>query len=196
MRLIVAFSALTLLVGWQEGHPACKIMGDCGGGHWLVWMEWCPAGWLVFLPLLIFPCTIKSRSSLLAPAHPDGPGKRAIKRLWCGGGIVHLHLAEYLTDAVSCRHHHAADDTSSEFTRFRFKVAFLSIVILHEDPTGVPQDSSEPAPTSVDRLREMADKYFDSVRRDISIVGVSTPDGLAQLRKGYSKACPLDHLGY
>jgi len=28
----------------------------------------------------------KSRSSLLAPAHPDGPGKRAVKWLWCGGG--------------------------------------------------------------------------------------------------------------
>ena len=27
------------------------------------------------LPLLIFPCTIKSRSSLLAPAHPGGPRK-------------------------------------------------------------------------------------------------------------------------
>jgi len=23
----VAFSALTLLVGWQEGHPACKKYG-------------------------------------------------------------------------------------------------------------------------------------------------------------------------
>jgi len=101
-----------------------------------------------------------------------------------------------VTDAVSGRHHHAVDDTSSEFTRFKFKVAFLSVVILHEDPASVPQDSSEPAATSVDRLREMADKYFDSIRRDISIVGVSTPDGLAQLRKGYSKACPLDHLGY
>jgi len=39
-----------------------------------------PAGWSVCLPLLIFPCTIKSRSSLLAPAHPGGPGKRAVKR--------------------------------------------------------------------------------------------------------------------
>jgi len=29
---------------------------------------------------------IKSRSYLLALAHPDGPGKRAVKRLWCGGG--------------------------------------------------------------------------------------------------------------
>jgi len=25
-QLRVAFSALTLLVGWQEGHPACKNM--------------------------------------------------------------------------------------------------------------------------------------------------------------------------
>jgi len=41
-------------------------------------------GWSVCLPLLICPCTIKSRSSLLAPAHPGGPGKRAVKWLWCG----------------------------------------------------------------------------------------------------------------
>jgi len=34
------------------------------------------------LPLLLFPCTIKSRSSLLAPAHPGGPGKKAVKRMW------------------------------------------------------------------------------------------------------------------
>jgi len=32
------------------------------------------------------PCTIKSRSSLLGLAHAGGPGKRAVKRLWCGGG--------------------------------------------------------------------------------------------------------------
>jgi len=81
-----AFSALMLLVGWQEGHPACKKYGDDGGGgHWLVWMEWRPARWSVCLPPLIFPCTIKSRSSLLALAHPDGPGKRAVKR--CGGVV-------------------------------------------------------------------------------------------------------------
>jgi len=42
---LVAFSALTLLVGRQEGHPACKKYGgDDGGGHWLVWMEWRPPG--------------------------------------------------------------------------------------------------------------------------------------------------------
>jgi len=46
-------------------------------------MEWRPARWSVCLPLLISPCTIKSICSLLAPAHPGGPGKRAVKRL-CG----------------------------------------------------------------------------------------------------------------
>jgi len=42
-------------------------------------MEWHPAGWLVCQPLLIFPFTIKPRSSLLAPADLGGPGKRSLK---------------------------------------------------------------------------------------------------------------------
>ena len=44
----VAFSALTLLDGRQEGHPACKIGG---GEHCLVQMEWRTAGRSVCLPL-------------------------------------------------------------------------------------------------------------------------------------------------
>ena len=52
-----------------------------------MWMEWRPAGWSLCLPLLIFPCIIKSRSSLLAPARLGGPGKRAVRWLWCGGGL-------------------------------------------------------------------------------------------------------------
>jgi len=84
-NVLVAISALTMLVGRQEGHPACKKMGVGGGGHWLVQMEWRPARWSVWLPLLIFPCTIKSRTCILAPAHLGGPGKRAVKQLWCGG---------------------------------------------------------------------------------------------------------------
>jgi len=83
-------------------------MGDGGGGHSLVQMEWPPAGWSVCLPLLIFPCTIKSRSSLLAPDHPGGPRKRAIKRLLCGGGhsclliryLPGLILVTFSTDCV------------------------------------------------------------------------------------------------
>jgi len=30
--VIYAFSALTLLVGWQEGHPACKKTEQWGAG--------------------------------------------------------------------------------------------------------------------------------------------------------------------
>ena len=30
--MLVAFSALTMLVGWHEGHPACKKMGE--------WWRW------------------------------------------------------------------------------------------------------------------------------------------------------------
>jgi len=67
-------------------------MGDGGGGHWLVRMEWRPARWSVYLPLLIFPCTIKSRSSLLAPAHPGGPRNRVVKRC----GVVVLVTSEVM----------------------------------------------------------------------------------------------------
>ena len=66
--------------------------GDGGGGHWLVRMEWRPARWSVFLPLLIFPCIIKSRSSLLAPAHPGGPGNGRKKVVVGGGGCGHRPL--------------------------------------------------------------------------------------------------------
>jgi len=94
--MLVTFSALTLLVGQQKGHPACKKWGDGGGGHRLVRMEWRPAGWSVCLPLLIFPTTIKSRSSLLAPAHPGGPRKRAVKRLW------HAHKRNTTNTSIQC----------------------------------------------------------------------------------------------
>jgi len=72
-----------------------KNQGNSGGGHWLVRMEWRPAGWFACLPLLIFPCTIKSRSSLLAPAHPGGPGKRAVKLLCVCVCVFHGDCLEW-----------------------------------------------------------------------------------------------------
>jgi len=62
-------------LGGRKGIRPVEICGMVGGRHWLVRMEWHPAGWSVCLPLFIFPCTIKSRSSLLASAHPGGPEK-------------------------------------------------------------------------------------------------------------------------
>jgi len=67
-----------LLGGRKSIRP--EKLGDGGGEHCLVRTEWRPAGRSVCLPLLIFPCTIKCRSSLLAPANPGGPGKRVVKR--------------------------------------------------------------------------------------------------------------------
>jgi len=90
---------------WHKGRPMydlirlllCKKWVDGGGGHCLVRMEWRPAGWSVCLHLLIFPCSIESRS-FLTQAHPGGPGKMAVKRLWCG--VVAMLLCRFWTYIV------------------------------------------------------------------------------------------------
>jgi len=85
-------------LGGRKGIRPVKNMGDGGGGHWLVLMEWRLAGWTVCLPLLISPCTIKSRSSLLAPAHPGSPRKRTVKRFWwCNRRESSLHIATIIS---------------------------------------------------------------------------------------------------
>ena len=81
-----AFSALTLLVGRQEGHPACKKT------------EWWGAGMVICLErgvdlhtvqLMPLPLTVSYFSKIqtgftfLVPAHPGSPGLRAVKRV-CG----------------------------------------------------------------------------------------------------------------
>jgi len=67
----------------RKGIRPVKNGGDGGGRHWLVWLERCPAGWSMCLPLLISPCALNFRSSVQAPAHLGGPGKGAVKRMWC-----------------------------------------------------------------------------------------------------------------
>jgi len=84
-------------------------------------MEWRPAGWSVCLPLLIFLCTIKSRSSFLGPAHLGGPEKRAKKQLYVCVSVwkratTHSYLSirrdSWLNKAhmyiyyIDCAHHH------------------------------------------------------------------------------------------
>ena len=76
------FSALTLLVGRQEGHPACKKL------------EWWGAGVVICLErgvdlhmaqLMPLPLTVSCFSKIqigftfLVPAHPGSPGQRAVK---------------------------------------------------------------------------------------------------------------------
>jgi len=87
-------------LGGRKGVQPIKIWEDGECGHWLVRMEWRPAGWSVCLPLLISPCTINSRSSLLAPAYLGGPGKRDVKRLWRGGGNSAADFKSFIVEIV------------------------------------------------------------------------------------------------
>jgi len=83
---------------------------------------------------------MKSRSSLLAPAHPGGPGKRAVKRLWCGGGGVLCKQAELsvsrdslpassnqsvVSDAQSSASAVAASDKDSATSQVRWLLSLL-----------------------------------------------------------------------
>jgi len=76
-----------LLVGRQEGQKNIKY------GGWWRWALISPDG-LVPIRMVGVSASVnlslhhkndKSRSFLLAPAHPGGPGKRAVRWLWCGG---------------------------------------------------------------------------------------------------------------
>ena len=53
VKRVVAFSALMLLVGRQEGHPACK--NGVGVGAPLLRLGWQPPGLSVSLPPLSSP---------------------------------------------------------------------------------------------------------------------------------------------
>ena len=82
----LAFSALTLLVGQQEGHPACKKLSG-GVLAWLsVWSEVQTAD-LHMAQLMPLPLTVSCFSktqigfTFLIPAHPGSPGQRAVKRV-------------------------------------------------------------------------------------------------------------------
>jgi len=89
--LVHPFSALTLLVGRQEGHLACKKT------------EWWGAGMVICLErdadlhiaqLMPPPLTVSCFSKIqigftfLVQAHPGSPGQRAVERVCvcCGTG--------------------------------------------------------------------------------------------------------------
>ena len=79
-----AFSALTLLVGRQEGHPACKKTERWGAGV-VICLE--RGADLHMAQLMTLPLTVSCFSKIqlgftfLVPAHPGSPGQRAIKQV-------------------------------------------------------------------------------------------------------------------
>ena len=84
VRLCSAFSALTLLVGRQEGHLACKKLS----GGVLVWLSVLERGADLHMAQLIpLPLTVSCFSKIqigftfLVPAYLGSLGQRAIKRV-------------------------------------------------------------------------------------------------------------------
>ena len=77
LRFITRFSALTMLVGWQEGHTACKKLS----GGVLAWLVICleRGSDLHMAQLMPLPLTVSCFSKIqigftfLVPAHPGSP---------------------------------------------------------------------------------------------------------------------------
>ena len=85
MGYVVAFSALTLLVGRQEGHPACKKREWWGAGVVICLKRDADLhmAQLIPLPLTVFRFSkIQIGFTCLVPAHLGIPGKRAVKRVY------------------------------------------------------------------------------------------------------------------
>jgi len=79
-----AFSALTLLVGWQEGHLACKKTEWWGAGVVICLERGADLHMAQLMPLpLSVSCFSKIQIgfTFLVPAHPGSPGQRAVKRV-------------------------------------------------------------------------------------------------------------------
>ena len=83
--LSLPFSALTLLVGWQEGHPSCKKLSSEVLHGVVICLE--RGGDLHMAQLMPLPLTvccfnkIQIGFTFLVPAHPGSPGQRTVKRV-------------------------------------------------------------------------------------------------------------------
>jgi len=85
LMLCFSFDALTLLVGRQEGHLACKKLSG-GVLAWLsVWSEMLTCIWLSWWHChSLSLASVKSRLvgfTFLVPAHPGSPGQRTVKQV-------------------------------------------------------------------------------------------------------------------
>ena len=95
-NVLPKFSALTLLVGRQEGHPACKKLT----GGVLAWLSvWSEVQTLYTAQLMPLPLTVSSFSKIqigytfLVPAHPGSPGQGPLNVCVCISQVTSLATA-------------------------------------------------------------------------------------------------------
>jgi len=92
---LFVFSALMLLVGQQEGHPACRKLSG-GVLAWLsVWSEVHTCIWPSRCHCHSLSCFTKIQIgfTFLVLAHPGGPRQRAIKRLCVCVCIIYIYYS-------------------------------------------------------------------------------------------------------
>ena len=95
-----AFSALTLLVGRQEGHPVCEKTEWWGAGVVSCLQRGADLHMAQLMPLLLTVCCfskIQIGSTFVVPAHPGSPGQRAVK-------LVCVCVYLYLEREPDCLH--------------------------------------------------------------------------------------------
>jgi len=106
--LSFAFSALTLLVVQQEGHPACKKTEWWGFGIVICLERGADLHMVQLMPLpLTVSCFSKIRIgfTFLVPAHLGCPGKRAVKRVRARVCVCVLSLnSQKLCPLTVCHH--------------------------------------------------------------------------------------------
>ena len=97
-----AFSALTLLVGRQEGHPACKKTEWLGAGVVICLERGADLHMAQLMPL---PLTVSCFSKIqigftfLVPADLGSPGQRAVKRV-CVKRMCVVIICYYILPSV------------------------------------------------------------------------------------------------
>jgi len=119
-----AFSALTLLVGRQEGHPACKKTEWWGAVVVICLEQGAVLQMAQLMPLLLtVSCFSKIQigCTFLVPAHPGNPGKAAVKRVCvciCTAHETNYHN-KHAPNCLNCPIQLQHDITPSKIT-YRF----------------------------------------------------------------------------
>ena len=83
------------------------------------------------------------------------------------------------------------DDPTAELMRYRLKLSFMSVVVLHEDPPATPGDRLDVGQTSAEKLKSLSEAYYGRVE---GIVTSGMAVELSDLRRQFSQACRHDHI--
>jgi len=140
--LSFAFSALTLLVGRQEEHPACKKLSDEVLVQLSVWSEvqmiciW--SSWCHCHPFITCFIKIQNGLNILVPSYPGCCGKEAVKQV----SVLYLM-------SLTC----ASCEKSSNLwlMKMELEVKLRGIVFMSHLPSAIDQQQHRVGPGAVSK---------------------------------------------